>query len=145
MATASGSRCRHRRRQPSSRRSGRSSGTARSGNGCPAGFDPQRALGTPRSVAALLGPNPRVIADATWAKLLWADLNLQIADLPEAQSGHFYPFELVRAITLTWLLSGQRSDEIIRLRVGLHPLAAPGHADRRGLTANPGPGRGLPA
>lgn len=29
----------------------------------PRRFDPQRALGTPRSVAALLGPNPRVIAD----------------------------------------------------------------------------------
>jgi hypothetical protein len=36
----------------------------------PRRFDPQRALGTPRSVAALLGPNPRVIADEVWAKLL---------------------------------------------------------------------------
>ena len=34
------------------------------------------------------------------------------------RSGHFYPIELVRAITLTWLFSGQRSDEIARLRVG---------------------------
>ena len=84
----------------------------------PRRFDPQRALGTPRSVAALLGPNPRVIADEIWAKLLWAGLNLQISDLPDTQSGHFYPFELVRAITLTWLFSGQRSDEITRLRVG---------------------------
>jgi len=30
----------------------------------------------------------------------------------------FYPLELIRAITLTWLFSGQRSDEIARLRVG---------------------------
>ena len=69
-------------------------------------------------MAALLGPDPRVIADEVWAKLLWAGLNLETADLPEAQAGHFYPFELVRAITLTWLFSGQRSDEIARLRVG---------------------------
>jgi hypothetical protein len=48
----------------------------------PRRFDPQRALATPRSIAALLGPNPRVIADEIWAKLLWAGLNLQEADLP---------------------------------------------------------------
>ena len=84
----------------------------------PRRFDPQRALGTPRSIAALLGPNPRVIADEVWAKLLWACVNLKTADLPETQAGHFYPFELVQAITLTWLFSGQRSDEITRLRVG---------------------------
>jgi integrase len=84
----------------------------------PRRFDPQRALATPRSIAALLGPNPRVIADDIWAKLLWAGLNLQAADLPVAQAGFFYPIELVRAVTLTWLFSGQRSDEIARLRLG---------------------------
>jgi integrase len=84
----------------------------------PRRFDPQRALGTPRSVAALLGPDPRVIADEVWAKLMWAGLNLQEDDLPQTQAGHFYPLELVRALTLTWLFSGQRSDEIARLRVG---------------------------
>jgi integrase len=84
----------------------------------PRRFDPLRALATPRSIAALLGPNPRVIADEVWAKLLWAGLNLQQADLPVTKSGHFYPIELVRAITLTWLFSGQRSDEIARLRLG---------------------------
>jgi integrase len=84
----------------------------------PRRFDPQRALGTPRSIAALLGPDPRVIADEIWAKLMWAGLNLQIADLPQTQAGSFYPVELVRAVTLTWLFSGQRSDEMARLRVG---------------------------
>ena len=84
----------------------------------PRRFDPQRALATPRAVAALLGPSPRVIADDVWAKLLWAGLNLEPADLPDSRAGHFYPFEMVRAITLTWLFSGQRSDEITRLRVG---------------------------
>ena len=84
----------------------------------PRRFDPQRALAVPRSIAALLGPNPRVIADDIWAKLLWAGLNLTTGDLLATQSGPYYPFELVRAVTLTWLFSGQRSDEIARLRVG---------------------------
>jgi integrase len=84
----------------------------------PRRFDPQRALATPRSIAALLGPDPRVIADEIWAKLLWAGLNLQPGDLPQTRSGLFYPIELVRAVTLAWLFSGQRSDEIARLRVG---------------------------
>ena len=84
----------------------------------PRRFDPYRALSTPRSIAALLGPNPRVIADEIWAKLLWAGLNLGEADLPPSKAGFFYPLELVRAVTLTWLFSGQRSDEIARLRLG---------------------------
>lgn len=57
-------------------------------------------------------------ADEIWAKLLWAGLNLDQGDLPETKSGHFYPIELVRAITVTWLFSGLRSDEIARLRLG---------------------------
>lgn len=55
----------------------------------PRRFDPGRALATPRSITALLGPNPRVIADDIWAKLLWAGLNLSHADLPETQTGNF--------------------------------------------------------
>ena len=80
-------------------------------------FDPGTALATPRSVKALTGPDPRVIADDIRAKLLWAGLNLNPEDLP-APGGQSYPLELVRAITLTWLFSGQRSDEIARLRLG---------------------------
>jgi len=83
----------------------------------PRRFDPGTALATPRSVKALIGPDPRVIADDVWAKLLWAGLNLQSDDLTAAV-GPTYPLELVRAVTLTWLFSGQRSDEIARLRVG---------------------------
>jgi integrase len=100
----------------------------------PRRFDPYRVLATPRSVATLLGPNPRVIADEVWAKLLWAGLNLAEDDLPPSHAGFFYPIELVRAVTLTWLFSGQRSDEIARLRLGCirwqhdgHPI--PGNAD----------------
>lgn len=84
----------------------------------PRRFDPLRALATPPSIAALLGPHPRVIADEVWAKLLWAGLNLQNDDLPVTNAGHFYPLELVRAITLTWLFAGLRSNEIARLRLG---------------------------
>jgi len=84
----------------------------------PRRFDPRTALAIPRSIAALLGPNPRVIADDIWAKLLWAGLNLTDVDLPATKTGPFYPIELVRAVTVTWLFAGQRSDEISRLRVG---------------------------
>lgn len=78
-------------------------------------FDPSLALATPNSIQALIGPQPRVIADDIWAKLLWAGLNLEPNDLLDQRG---YPIELVRALTLTWLFSGQRSDEIARLRVG---------------------------
>jgi integrase len=83
----------------------------------PRRFDPAKALGAPRSLRALLGPDPRVIADDIWAKLLWAGLNLEEAGLPQTD-GRVHPAEMIRAITLTWLFAGQRSDEIARLRVG---------------------------
>jgi hypothetical protein len=57
-----------------------------------------------------------VIADDLWAKLLAAGLNLNPGDLPGGPGAH--PVDMVRAITLVWLFSGQRSDEIARLRVG---------------------------
>ncbi len=88
-------------------------------------FDPYRVFATPRSVRAALGPDPRVIADDVWAKLLWAGLNLEARDLP---ANYFlsgtkkrlppYPFEMVRAVSLVWLFAGLRRDEISRLRVG---------------------------
>jgi Phage integrase family len=92
-------------------------------------FDPRRALGIPRSIAALIGPDPRVIADDIWAKLMWAGLNLQREDLPvhgrrlttlESRSlaEPWYPLELVRAVAMLWLFAGLRVDEILRLRVG---------------------------
>lgn len=83
----------------------------------PRRFDPQVALTAPRSIRAMIGPNPRVIADDIWAKLIWAGLNLSAEDVPRGEAA-FYPVELVRAVTVTWLFSGLRSDEIARLRVG---------------------------
>jgi integrase len=81
-------------------------------------FDPSRALAVPRSVAVLIGTNPRIIADDLWAKLLWAGLNLEPEDLPGNTADTYYPMELIRAVTLCWLFSGLRSDELSRLRVG---------------------------
>lgn len=99
----------------------------------PRRFDPFRAFATPRSIKALIGPAPRIIADDLWAKLLWAGLNLTIADLPghgSAPKGHsnatgatlrkggYYPLEMLQALSIVWLFAGLRSDEIVRLRVG---------------------------
>jgi len=84
----------------------------------PRRFDPARALATPRSISALIGPDPRVIADDVWAKLLWAGLNLQHGDVYDSPAGRKHPIELLRALALVWLFGGLRSDEIVRLRVG---------------------------
>lgn len=88
-------------------------------------FDPHRCLGTPRSVSSLIGPDPRVIADDIWAKLLWAGLNLTEADLPATnyKPGHrshqsYYPLALIQALSTVWLFTGLRANEILRLRVG---------------------------
>ncbi len=80
-------------------------------------FDPRTALATPRSVTNLIGPDPRVIADDIWAKLLWAGINFAPDDLVD-KVGRCYPFELLRAMTMVWLFGGLRSDELLRLRVG---------------------------
>lgn len=84
-------------------------------------FDPRLTFRTPRSVLALIGPDPRVISDDVWAKLMWAGLNLGVEDLPiHASTGGdpSYPLELVRAVTMLWLFAGLRVDEIVRLRLG---------------------------
>ena len=86
----------------------------------PRRFSPHRDLATPRPVLALVGPDPRVIADDRWAKLLWAGLHLAPDDLLAPQSGArgAYPPTLVRALALVWLFAGLRRNEIRRLRVG---------------------------
>src|SRR2546428_4362132 len=63
---------------------------------------------------SLVGPDPRVIADDIWAKLLWAGLNLTADDLPirggvvhpDRRRCFFYPLEMVHAMALVWLLQG---------------------------------------
>jgi integrase len=86
----------------------------------PRRFHPRRDLATPRAVRALTGPDPRVIADDLWAKLLRAGLNLAPDDLRAPVSGPrgAYPLALVRALALVWLFAGLRRNEIRRLRVG---------------------------
>jgi len=56
--------------------------------------------------------------DAACAKLLWAGLHLETDDVPASGGTRFYSVELIRALALTWLFGGLRSDEISRLRVG---------------------------
>src|SRR6202011_471002 len=91
----------------------------------PRRFDPMRHLTAPKSLTALIGPNPRVIADDIWAKLVWAGLNLTAEDLPRrgpAGRGRSrptsYPIEMVRALAVIWLFAGLRNNEILRLRIG---------------------------
>ncbi len=90
----------------------------------PRHFSPGRVLATPRSIQALIKPNPRVIADDIWAKLLWAGLNLTEQDLPCSyyksgrNRGFWYPLEMIQAVTITWLFAGIRRNEICRLIVG---------------------------
>ncbi len=88
-------------------------------------FDPVRAFRMPKTVRAKIAPDPRVIEDAIWAKLLWAGLNLSAADLPKLPRRtestpeiSFYPIEMVRAVAITWLFGALRNDELVRLRVG---------------------------
>jgi len=91
----------------------------------PRRFDPMRHLTAPRSLVGLIGPNPRVIADDIWSKLVWAGLNINAEDLPykgpTRTTGLLkstYPIELCRALVITWLFSGLRNNEIFRLRLG---------------------------
>jgi integrase len=94
----------------------------------PLRFDARRCFSTPRSIRSLIGPNPRVIADDIWTKLLWAGLNLTSDDMPLSryrsgqttvpQPTSWYPLEMVKALIIVWLFAGLRANEIGRLRVG---------------------------
>ncbi|AUY47834.1 integrase [Streptomyces sp. CB01881] len=87
-------------------------------------FDPRRVLSLPLSIRAGMGPNPRIIDDASWAKLMAAGLTLTSDDLlaygtPAAKASgwhrNYYPIEMVRALVGVWLFGGLRVDEIRRL------------------------------
>lgn len=91
----------------------------------PRHFDPHRAFATPKALIAQMGPNPRVLADDIWAKLLWAGINLAPDDLPRragrgsnVKPRGWFRFELVRALVITWLFAGLRVNEITRLQLG---------------------------
>jgi integrase len=87
----------------------------------PRRFDPIRTFATPNSLRALVGIQPRIIADDIWAKLVWAGLNLKEDDLPRRPTESRptqYRIEMVRAFVITWLFAALRMNEILRLRVG---------------------------
>lgn len=85
-------------------------------------FNPQSAFETPKSIKALIQSKPRQIEDAIWAKLLSAGLRLQSEDLESSNTcgkrAHWYPIEMIRAVSVVWLFCGLRKDDIRRLRVG---------------------------
>ncbi|MEY9961960.1 tyrosine-type recombinase/integrase [Streptacidiphilus sp. MAP5-52] len=89
-------------------------------------FDPRRVLSLPLSIRAGMGPNPRIIDDASWAKLMAAGLTITADDLdaygtPAAQASgwhrNYYPIEMIRALVGVWLFAGLRVDEIRRLEL----------------------------
>ena len=87
----------------------------------PRRFDPIRTFSAPNSLRALVGIQPRIIADDIWAKLVWAGLNLKEEDLPRRSTKSRptqYPIEMVRAFVITWLFAALRMNEILRLRIG---------------------------
>ena len=87
----------------------------------PRRFDPYTAFRSPRSLNALVGFDPRILQDDVWAKLIWAGLNISAADLSVQGRGgavHYYPLSFVRALTVVWLFTGLRWNEIRRLRLG---------------------------
>ncbi len=89
----------------------------------PRSFDPHIAFRVPRSLQSLIGFDPRPLPDDVWAKLIWAGLNITEADLsfqghPGSGGTYYYPLPLVRALSVVWLFSGLRWDEIRRLRLG---------------------------
>lgn len=97
----------------------------------PINFHPDRVFQLPLSIRSKIGPDPRVVSDDIWSKLVWAGLNLKPEDLMYGKQLYYrYPFHLVKAICILWLFGGLRSDEIIRMRVGcIHWVA--GEVDKR--------------
>ncbi|KAB2892808.1 MAG: tyrosine-type recombinase/integrase [Bacteroidetes bacterium] len=88
----------------------------------PLQFNPAQAFATPASIRRHIKPDPRILPEDIWAKLLWAGLNLQREDLPVGRKrdgiGQSYPLEMIRAVAITWLFGGSRVNEICRLRRG---------------------------
>jgi len=109
----------------------------------PRRFNSSLVLQTPRSIRALLGPKPRVIADEVWAKLLWAGLNLELdhvrrqpPPLPDRAPARAHPGPAVQR-------PAQRRDRPPTRR--LHPQAARRGSRQRRLPRSPRPGCDLPA
>ncbi len=99
-------------------------------------FNPHYHLATPNSILRLCGPNPRAIDDPFWLKLVWASLNLEPND---KLSDIWYPFEMLRAISVIWTHAGLRQNEIVRLRLGCARIQSdPIRNEETGETIAPG-------
>jgi hypothetical protein len=76
----------------------------------PQKFSPAQTLRPSRTILARIGPDPRVIADDIWAKLIWAGINLTDGDLHQSagqiRQPPSYPLSMVRASALLWLFGG---------------------------------------
>ena len=85
----------------------------------PRTFNFDRAFRPPKQVLRSRHRMPKPIDEGFWLKLRTAALSLSPGDLPiSGKSGlYMYPFALVRALALTWVFSGCRSNEIERLSV----------------------------
>jgi len=85
-------------------------------------FDPRRTFAVSREINAQTRKEPRVIQDDIWFKLLHAGLNLQPEDFNNGhvarRDGPYYPIEMMRALTVTWLFAGLRRNELTRLQPG---------------------------
>jgi integrase len=82
-------------------------------------LNPNVAFNIPATIRRSIGPNPRIIADEVWAKLLWAGLNLTLEDVPNRPTGEpANPIEFVKGVAAVWLFAGLRNNEICRLRRG---------------------------
>jgi integrase len=78
-------------------------------------FSPQEALATPRPIRqALDRASPRDVDLRVWAKLAIAAATLAQSDLPP---GAMYPLNFYRALSLIWVTSARRPNEIARLRL----------------------------
>ena len=105
-------------------------------------FDPGRSLALPRAVKARIGRKPRVIADAVWARLLWAGLHLEAADLPDT-CNTAYRARVPRERSAPRRLPGQRHRVPARHRAAqprpkksVHRLEAPAAASMRNQNAH---------
>lgn len=86
----------------------------------PKRFDPLRCLRVPRSLRGKVKPKPeqRVIDAPVWARLVWAGLHLEAEDVALFHPRISIPYEMVKAIVVTWLFCGLRPNELRRLRLG---------------------------
>jgi integrase len=85
-------------------------------------FNAKYVFVTPSDLQKSNHPKPRIIRKATWQKLIEAGRDIEEKDLPQMKipgfEASYYPKEFIKALTVVWLVSGLRIDEIRRLEVG---------------------------